>query len=211
MAEKIGIKIKMFPGGPDMEGVPATTKVFIRPGSEQRKGCRPLEPGEIVHLDKKEAQSLLEALPNHVEMTFEPPTRPLYYNSQYEAEITSMNFNAVTAGRADEAKAAMNKMREDMASGAYDDNSPSRTMTPEERIAELEAELAAVRNAQNSELEERLDADLEDYTPNPDNIHNRESIHGEIAQAQRDAEEKQAVADNAKPTSTRTRRRAKKA
>jgi len=158
----INVRIKQFPpehkdGAPR----PATYKVFLRSGAEMREGCRPLEPGEVVALDDDEARALLQHLPFELEVTMDPPTRPLFFRNSDEAQLTSQFYNPATAGRAEQAKAAMKQAMEDA-------NAPENQKRIEE-INALEAREAAIRQKEielglrpdPDALEKSLDAELE--------------------------------------------------
>lgn len=197
----------------------ATTKVFIRAGCSN--GNRPLEPEEVVTLDKAEADPLLRKLGDLLTVTDEPATRPLVFSSQHEADMTSMDYNPATAGRAEEAKAAMKKIAEEMADGTYE-------QTPMPDMAELQASLdereqaiiqreieLGIRTApvtsyptpEQTELETQLDADLQDYEPSPDNAVTRESIEEERKKAKAEAKTEAKTETKANPQTRRRRAR----
>lgn len=161
MADKINIKIKTFGGGFDGEGeMVATEKFFLRGGSELRKGCRWLEPGEIVALDAEEARTLLSLAPGHIEITLEPANRPLYFRNQSDADNSS-KFTAKFYGRAERAKVAMaalmREMEEEAAKAEIESyNDPVEPV--EEPIDEPEPD-------PRSDLEKALDKELENYEP----------------------------------------------
>lgn len=110
----INVRIKLLPPStPGGEPRAVTQKLFLRSGAEMATGCRPLEPGEIVALEDDEALNALSKLPYELERTELPPTRPLYFRNLDEANMTSQFFNPNSAGRAEQAKKAMQQMWED--------------------------------------------------------------------------------------------------
>lgn len=159
----INVRIKLIPSQ-TADGTPhaVTTKVFLRAGSEMRKGCRPLEPGEVVALDDEEAKALLAKLPYEMEMTLEPPTRPLYFENADQAAMTSQFFNPSSAGRAEQAKSAMQEMLK-QANDPKAEEEIARINALEDRerkIREREIELGLVEDAQT--FEDELDVALKD-------------------------------------------------
>lgn len=168
MTDKINVKIKMFPSmTAHGQPTPATTKVFLRGHEDVLKGARPLEPGEIVALDKDEAMQLLAHCPLEVEMTLEDPTRPLFFRNRHEAEITSQFYNPSSAGRAEDAKKAMARMLED---AQNEDNTAVMDVINDLddreakiRAREIELGLREPEPGEDDELMGSIDKELDDY------------------------------------------------
>lgn len=197
------VKIKTFPSGVGGESTPATTKVFLRSGSEKKRGCRPLEPGEVVALDDAEAKTLLEVMPNYLEVTFEKPTRPLYFSSQSEAELTSASFNPSTYGRADEAKKAMEAVKTAMDIQAAKEQELAER---EAAIARRELQLDLIDDNTEPTVEDQLDADLEGYVPDANNAVSRDGLSRERAKAVEENEKTQKADKAERPVRTRRQR-----
>ena len=202
--DTLNVRIKQIPG-PNEQLVHATTKVCLVAGNRR---ARYLEPGDVVALNRELAQDILSKIPGYVELTAEPANRPLYYATVNDAEMTSQSYNPITAGRAEEAKAAMARIQEEINQGAL--NAPgevdlaTRKAQLDAREAELnarEAQLKAQQLVDSDTLEAQLDADLEDYKPDPNNAHSREAIKQEIVEPPAES-----VADNPAPTPRKRRR-----
>jgi hypothetical protein len=132
------IRIKSFGSGKYHRT--AATKVFIRDSTETRKGCRWLEPGEIVAMDDDEAAALVKASNNTLEITLEAPNRPMYFSNPSAAADSSMH-NVAYPGRADEAKKAMEKELQLMQEKAAQDKVKADQLNSREeaiRLREIE-------------------------------------------------------------------------
>lgn len=164
--EKINVRIKLLPpANPGGEPRAVTTRFWIRGNVDVRAGARPLEPNEVVALDAVEARIILAKRPYELEQTFDPPTRPLFFRNQDEADMTSQSFNPATAGRAEEAKVAMKAAMEE-ANTPEAKAEAQRLLGIEEReeaVRQREIELGLIENP--NELEDRLEEDLEGYVP----------------------------------------------
>ena len=201
----INVRIKLLP--PDVPGGEpraVTQRVFLRPGAEMAKGCRPLEPGEVVALEDDGAREAIRKLPFELEIAEDPPTRPLYFRNADEARMTSDSFNPNTAGRVEAAKEAMKRMLEDAQS--------ENAQVMMDAVNDLERREAAIR-AREIELglvdappdEAALDDDLQDYVPENNAMTTAELKEiREKAAAEREAE----GAEAAEPPKQRRRRRA---
>ena len=193
----INVRIKQFPAEvPGGAPRPATTKVFLRSGAEMRSGCRPLEPGEVVALEDDEAQALLAHLPYELEMTLDPPTRPLFFKNADEAQLTSQFYNPATAGRAEQAKEAMKRA---MAEANAPENQKrieeiNALAAREEAIRRREIELGLIPDPEA--VEKQLDDELEsegvvasDNVMTPEELEALRQSEASIARAQDPAPE----------------------
>ncbi len=145
----INVRIKLTPGDPPR---PATTKIMMpeltREQKEQGLVQRPLEPYEVVPLPEDTAKEMLDHLPYELEMTHEKPTRPLFFNNQREADLSSQDYKEVTGGRADEVKKKVagerarqaEKMRREMAEQVANEPNPQ---VSDEMLAAVVASLEA--------------------------------------------------------------------
>lgn len=197
----INVRIKTIPPStPGGEPRSVTTKVFL---VEQKmiEGVgfpRALEPGDVVALKDEVAMEYLKKLPFELEMTAEEPTRPLYFENRDIAHQTSRNFNPRSAGRAEEAKAAMAKVL-------------AEAQAPEaqaelKRVQELDAREAALVEREKAlglmgpTPEELLDAELAD-TPAANNALSPEDMRRIKAAAELEAGEGDEVNENLPLTS----------
>ena len=83
--EMVNLRIRRMPRTSEGKiGNPFTDLVFLKDGGERYKGCRPLEPHEVVRVTKKFAEDFLAGpISEYVEMTMEPHTRELYINGHW--------------------------------------------------------------------------------------------------------------------------------
>lgn len=190
MEQTINVRIKMFPGHPPR---PATTKAFI----SDKKNARALEPGEVVALPEKDAKWLLEHMPYELEMTMEPPNRPLVFKNSAEAAITSTQNNAINRSEQIKLahKSAVEQMRKEQAELA-------KLREREEAIARREAELG-MREPEQPVIEEPED---DGYVPK-NNAVVQEEIERVRKEAEREAEESGAVAEASAPVKRKRRGR----
>lgn len=139
-----------------------TDKVFL---VQQRKVealgyPRTLEPGDVVALSDEEAQTALRRLPHELEITLDAPTRPLYYPSADEALMTSARFNPTSAGRAEQAKAAMAAELEAAQAPAAQARL-AEVQAMEERLAAIERREIELGLRPDPNAPTELDAELE--------------------------------------------------
>ena len=84
--EYVNLRIRRSPSpDPNVLGIPATERVWLLDHSETRKGARPLEPQDIVRLEKDFAKSLLKSNGFDLEITTEPANRELYIEGNWKA------------------------------------------------------------------------------------------------------------------------------
>ena len=165
------VRIKLMPPRSENEAPRAVTpKVFLERETVREDGsyCRALEPNEVVALPDEQAAAALRALPFELEVTLDPPTRPLYFRNTDEARLTSQYYKPGAAGRADEAARAMKQMLEEAQSpeGQAKIAEINELAEREARIREREIELGLIEDP--DAFEKELDADLADV-PASDN------------------------------------------
>lgn len=61
--------------------------------SNRERGYRPLEAGEIVEVDDKDGEAFIRSSNGLLEMTIDEPTRPLYFEGEGQARLTSAKYN----------------------------------------------------------------------------------------------------------------------
>lgn len=131
MQETINVRIKTF-GNPPR---PATTKVFLDKKAFGRH-ARALEPGEIIEMPFDAAKEMLDHLPGELEMTLDPANRPLAFENQHQAAITSTQNTMINRSEQVQAahQSAVAQMQEEM-------RKRNDLLAREEAVARREAEL----------------------------------------------------------------------
>lgn len=176
MQETINVRIKMFPGNPPR---PSTTKVFL---DKRALGpnARPLEPGEIVAMPKLMAEEMLRHLPYELEMTMEDANRPLAFENQHQASMTSTQNTMIR--RSEQIKAAheaeVAKVREEM-------KKRNDLIAREEEIARREAELGIGQSEPEPASPPKFTIDDEDVREPRHNAMTRD----ELDELRKDADE----------------------
>ncbi len=197
----INIKIRAFGLRSNRPQV-ATGKFMLRSSAETARGCRWLEPGEVVAMPEDEARNLLIAGGEYIEQTIDAPNRPLYFRNAAEAAETS-SFSPKHPGRAEHARKKMAEVFAEMLENAEAEAAanvsqpPARADIGDLSIEELEQMIAAKRGEHPEQLvipdplEAQLDKELEDYQPGINAVSPAE-IEGErraaLAEAEAEAE-----------------------
>lgn len=192
MQETINVRIKMFPGEPPR---PATTKVFLDK-KKLGRNARPLEPGEIVEMPRAMAEEFLAHLPYELEMTMEPANRPLAFENERQAAMTSTQNTMINRSELIKAahQAEVAKVREDM-------EKRNELVAREEAIARREAELGIGEPA-----EVQAEEPEDDYVPK-NNAVVQEDLDNLRKEVERKAEEDSAVTEASAPPPRKRRGR----
>ena len=185
MEETISVRIKLMPGNPPR---PATTKVFLD-RKKLGKNARALEPGEIVAMPRDLAERFLKHLPYELEMTMEPPNRPLAFEDQHQAAMTSTQNTMIN--RSEQIKSAheaeVAKVREEM-------KARNDLIAREEAIARREVELGLNQPAAETAIAPKFTMDDEEVREPRNNALSADELEA-LRKGEEDAATEQAQAE----------------